>query len=218
MTMAAKLPSKLLDCYDDLSAFIERKIKPGASCSGRIVSSSAALFLSSATLLSSSTSTHLPEAETSDFTPSDQSLFDAWVAYFIGRLASKYQRAESFTGANEEAKLCLRKCEDAAWGEAADYSKCIHKIAVNEATFNKNHEPNATKLSVDAFFGGTDIMIAKRGQKYFEQCWQRDEIKSKIDFTSRTCPKVNHNYVLFDFENGALKHVFNKIGQAGTNG
>lgn len=120
------------------------------------------------------------------------------------------------TGANEEAKLCLRKCDDADWGEAVDYPKCIHKIAVNETSPDGgSHETNAAKLSVDAFFSGADNMIAKRGQRYFEQCWQSDEVKKTIDFTTRTFPKASHNSILNDVKKGALKVVFEKIAKLG---
>lgn len=207
-TIAAKLPTNVLDCWAGLNAFINNKILPSASWSGGIISSSAAL-------LSSSASTDVPGAETStSTTPFEQYGFDEDTAKLIQKLSSKYQFAESTTGANEEAKLCLRRCDDADWGEAADYSSCIRKIAVNEAALG-SREPNAAKVSVEAFFGGSDIMIAKRGQKYFEQCWQSDEVKGKVDFATSTFPDANHDTVLIDHKKGALKSVFERIVQLG---
>lgn len=147
-------------------------------------------------------------------TPFEQYGFDKDTAQLIKKLSSKYQFAESNAGANEEAKLCLRKCNDADWGEAADYSDCIRNIAVNEAAL-VTREPSAAKVSVEAFFGGSDIMIAKRGQKYFEQCWQSDGVKEKVDFATSTCPEANHDSVLFDQKKGALKTVFERIVQLG---
>lgn len=207
-TIAAKFPISLLDYWAGLNTFINNKILPSASWSGGIISSTAAL-------LSSFASTDVPGAETStSTTPFEQYGFDEDTAKLIKEFSSKYQFAESTTGANEEAKLCLRKCDDADWGEAADYSGCIRKIAVNEAALG-SREPNAAKVSVEAFFGGSDIMIAKRGQKYFEQCWQSDGVEGKVDFTTSTFPEANHDSLLFDQKKGALKTVFERIVQLG---
>ncbi|RMZ90315.1 hypothetical protein DV736_g2464, partial [Chaetothyriales sp. CBS 134916] len=205
-TIAAKLPTSLLDSWAGINTFINNKILPGASWSGGILSSSAAL-------LSSLTSTDIPGTETStSTTPLEQYGFDEDTAKLIKKLSTKYQFAESNTGANEEVKLCLRKYDDAVWGEAADYSSCIRKIADNEAALGSN-EPDTAKVSVEAFFAGSDIMIAKRGQKYFEQCWQADEVKGKVDFTTSTCPEANHDSLLVDQKKGGLKIVFERIAQ-----
>ena len=117
---------------------------------------------------------------------------------------------------NEEVKLVLRKCDDADWGEAADYSSCIRKIAVNEALLG-SREPSAAKVSVEAFFADSDIMIAKRGQEYFEQCWQSDGVKGKVNFTISTFPEANHDSLLIDQKQGALKIVFERIVELGKN-
>lgn len=122
----------------------------------------------------------------------------------------KYQFAESTTGVNEELKLCLQKCDTAAWGETADYKKCIRDIAQREAELASS-SPNAGKLTVEAFFGGSDIMIAKRGQKYFETCWQAAEVNGKVDFTTSTCSDADHDSLLTDYKYGALKTVFTRI-------
>ncbi|GME25191.1 hypothetical protein GTA08_BOTSDO06172 [Neofusicoccum parvum] len=207
-TIAAKLPTNLLDSWAGLNTFINTKIMPSASWSGGIISSSAALF-------SSSASTDLPGAEAStSTTPVEQYGFGKDTDELIEKLSLKYQFAESNTGANEEVKLCLRKCDDADWGEATDYSSCIRKIAANEAALG-SREPNAAKLGVGAFFGGSDIMIAKRGQEYFEQCWQSDEVKGKVDFATSTFSEANHDSVLIDQKKGALKIVFERIAQLG---
>ena len=60
-------------------------------------------------------------------------------------------------------------------------------------------------------------MIAKRGQEYFEQCWQSDGVKGKVDFTTSTFPEANHDSVLIDQKKGALKIVFERIVELGKN-
>jgi hypothetical protein len=209
-TIAAKLPTNLLDSYAGLNTFINSKIMPSASWSGGIISSAAALF-------SFPASTDIPGAETStSTTPLEQYGFDEDTAKIIEKLSLKYMFAENTTGVNEEMKLCLQKCDDADWGELADYSSCIRNIAVNEAAL-VSREPNAAKVSVEAFFGGSDIMIAKRGQEYFEQCWQSDGVKGKVNFTTSTFPETNHDSLLGDQKKGALKIAFERIVELGKN-
>ncbi|KAM3079594.1 hypothetical protein ACMFMG_006009 [Clarireedia jacksonii] len=204
--IAGKLPTNLLDSWAGLSTFINTKVLPSASWSGGLISSTAAL-------LSSSASTDIPGAEMSNSTPEvEQYGFDVETAKLIKKLSSKYQFAESNTGANEEVKLCLRKCNDADWGEAADYSSCIRKIADKEAALS-NHEANAVKLRVEAYFAESDIMSGERGQKYFEKCWQSDEVNGKVDFAASTLMGSDHDSVLIDLKKGAMKVVFEKIAQ-----
>lgn len=116
---------------------------------------------------------------------------------------------------NEELKLVLRKCEDGDWGDATSYSGCVRRIADNEVRFSRRLEPNAAKLSVEGFFAGSDIMIAKRGQEYFEQCWQSDGVRDKVDFSTLTCPEADHDSLLIDQKKGALKIVFERIVRLG---
>jgi hypothetical protein len=209
-TIAGKLPTNLLDSYANLNTFINSKVIPSASWSGGIISSAAAL-------LSFPAGTDIPGAATStSTTPFEQYGFDEDTAKLIAKLSSKYQFTENTSGVNEEVKLCLRKCDDADWGEAADYSSCIRKIAVNEAALG-SLEPHAAKVSVEAFFAGSDIMIAKSGQEYFEQCWQSDGVRGEVDFTTSTFPEANHDSVLGDQKKGALKIVFERIAELGKN-
>jgi hypothetical protein len=154
------------------------------------------------------------EETSTSTTPFERYGFDEATAKLMEKLSSKYQFAENITGVNQEVKFCLRKCDDADWGEAADYPSCIREIAVHEAALG-NREPDAAKLCVDAFFGGSDVMIATRGQEYFEQCWQSDEVKEKVDFTTSTFPEANHDTLLSDQKKGPLRIVFEKIAGLG---
>jgi hypothetical protein len=108
--------------------------------------------------------------------------------------------------------LCLPKLHR---GEAADYPSCICKITVNEAALG-SREPKAAKVSVEAFFGGSDVMIANRGQKYFKQCWQSDGGKGKVDFATSMFLEANHDSMPFGQKKGPLRIVFKRIVQLGV--
>ena len=126
----------------------------------------------------------------------------------------KFRFAEDTTGVNDEAKLCLRKCEDADWGEGQDYVACIRSIAQNERMLQQQ-DPGGAKLKVEAFFSGSDIMIGKRGQEYFEQCWRQDVCKESLEFATKTYPDTNHDSVIMDYKKGALRDVFEKVARLG---
>lgn len=206
-TLAAKMPSSLLDSYADLITFIDSKIIPSASWSGEFISSTAAL-------LSISASAGISRAETSTSTaPFERQGFAKITAKFIDKLSLKYRFAESTTGANEEVKLCLRKCDDADLAEAADYSQCICKIAANEAALFYSREPNSAKLCVEAVFSGMDNMVSKRGREYFQRCWESVRIEGKFDLFCRMNPKADHNSVLDNGEKGGIQNVFIDIAK-----
>jgi hypothetical protein len=73
-----------------------------------------------------SASTDIFEAETSTFITSfEQYDFDEDIAKLIKKLSSKYQFAVNITDANEEVKLCLRKCDNVDWKETTNYLSSI---------------------------------------------------------------------------------------------
>jgi hypothetical protein len=96
-------------------------------------------------------------------------------------LSMKGRFAEDVTSVNDEAELCLRKCEDAAWGETQDYPACIRSIAQSERMFQQQN-PGGARLKVEAFFSNSDVMIGYRVQELFKQCWQQDVCKESLDF------------------------------------
>jgi hypothetical protein len=198
----------MMDSWADLNIFINSKVMPSASWSGGLLSSAASRF-------SSSASTDIPGTEVSISTTSAERYgVDVGMAKEIDELSMKYRFAEYTNGVNDEVKLCLRKCEDADWGEAQGYAACIRLIAQNERTLQQQN-PGRAKLKVEAFFSGSDIMIGKRGQEYFEQCWQQDEFKEILDFATKTYPKANHDSVIMDYKNGALRDVFENVARLG---
>lgn len=54
-------------------------------------------------------------------------------------------------------------------------------------------------------------MIGMRGQEFFEQCWQQNGLKESVDFVTRTYPEANHDSLVIDYQDGALRDVFKRI-------
>ncbi|PSK46024.1 hypothetical protein B9Z65_4992 [Elsinoe australis] len=207
-SVASKLPVAMIDSLSGISTFVNNKIRPSASWSGGIISAAAQFAFPP--------STDVPTAEpSSSTTPLERYGYDKDTAETIEKLSFKYQFQESTKGANEEAKLCLGKCNEDDWGEAADYLCCIRTIAVNESSTSRGSD--VARLKVEAFFAGSDVMIGKRGQQFFEQCWQRQEVAGEVDFKTSAFPEADHDSVLVDHKKGALKVVFERIAALSRN-
>ncbi|GAM89996.1 hypothetical protein ANO11243_080360 [Dothideomycetidae sp. 11243] len=208
--IASKLPGGMLDSFAGLATFMNTKVMPSASWSGGIISSSVSL-------LSRIISTDVPEAAAAanSTTEYEQYGFDDETAKLIKKTALKFQFAESVAGANEEVKFCLRKGDVVDWGLATDYKVCIDKIASNEAEHHTQTSHSGARLCVQACFAESDIMIADRGQKYFEDCWRSETVGSHVDFETRTLPGTDHDSIIGDLKKGAMRSVFERIAQLG---
>lgn len=201
MSLAAKLPTPFLDSVAPLQGFLNSKVNPALSFSGGLVSSSMAFFSSP------------PKEGADDSEPSPGSVEDAADKYSVDvetakamrLLAVRFGRAEETKAANEEAKLCLQKGERADWGVGDDYMALVRSIAEREAAASTEGDGAACKLEVDACFAGSDVMIGKGGQEYFNTCWGQDGVAARVSFKSRTFDATNHDTVLVDFRRGALK-------------
>ncbi|KAM7215859.1 hypothetical protein V8F06_008715 [Rhypophila decipiens] len=84
---------------------------------------------------------------------------------------------ENLVGADSEALFCLRKGPEGLWGDCDDYTNAARKLVDLERSRQNNQDPgvvgNGKKrgLTVHAYFAETDAMIGKKGQTYFEDCW-----------------------------------------------
>jgi len=186
------------------------KIMPVASFSG-------GLFLASASLFKAPATTDIPGADReSDADLAKKYGVDVETAKAIGDLYMKFAFAEDTTAANDEAKLCLRKAEDADWDAASDYMACVRCIAENEQVLRQQTR-DAPKLRVEGLFASSDVMSGKKGQDFFERCWRQEGIAELVTFVSEMYKETNHDSVILDRKKGALKDVFRSVARAGAN-
>jgi hypothetical protein len=129
----------------------------------------------------------------------------------VDKLIAEYLfNQESMKGGNEEALLLLKKDPSISWGACEDY------VAYTK-TLNRREKERQTaggeraKLKVRLYFAESDVMIGKKGQKFFEECWRSNGDSDMIDLESSEMPGTNHDSVLVDFEKGALERIFKEI-------
>lgn len=71
------------------------------------------------------------------------------------------------SGANDEARLCLRSVVDAYWDVCEDYPVYIQNL-------NQSWTSKIPKLKFKAVFGESDVMIGTKGRKYFENTFTQE--------------------------------------------
>lgn len=194
-TALSKLPSGMISAWSDIVGFINLRVNPTASWSGGVFSTVSNLF----------------QSEPKDANTDLQDKFgDEQVGKEIEKLQTKYMFAESMSGANDEARLCLKSDGDGFVGACENYERFVEVLCAQERKRN-GRESAGPKLEVSMHFAESDNMSGKGGKEYFEKCWSQAGVEEVIEVRSTQYPGTNHETVLVDFKKGALRHVFETV-------
>jgi hypothetical protein len=124
---------------------------------------------------------------------------------------TQYIFAEGALGANDEARLCLKKGGKDLWGVAEDFEHFVQSLAAREGTRGKAGVENA-KLNVRVVFADSDVMSGARGEKYFDHIWrQNEQCRQAFDVKSVRIPGTDHETVLMDHKLGGLSTIFAEV-------
>ncbi|USW47684.1 Putative alpha/Beta hydrolase [Septoria linicola] len=201
LTAASKLPDAAFSGWSGLVGFINNNLAPMGSWSGGIVASSLSLFQAQPGV-----------DEVGEASAQVKYGTDLVTANVIESLHAKYAWAEGMTGANDEARLCLAGGKG-LWGSCEDFGEYIELLSAQERASQSEQGTNS-KLKVQVFFAGSDNMIGKEGQAYFESCWQQQCVDGVIDYTSTQLVDRSHETIVMDYEKGGIVRVFQHIGAA----
>lgn len=106
---------------------------------------------------------------------------------------------EETIGANSEALQCLKKGPPGSWGACDNHNAFVEGLASREkADIESPGSEGRRKLTVKAFFGETDALIGKAGQKYVEECWKgtaEQNFQNAFDFEATTLVGTDHDTV-----------------------
>jgi hypothetical protein len=129
-------------------------------------------------------------------------------------LAPSLMFGENTVGANSEAMHCLKKGASGTWGMCDDYAVFVKELAQRERNMaaTAGDGRRATRLKIKAFFAESDALIGKKGQIYFEECWQgqHEEYQDVLDFTTETIEGVDHDTLTHSAH--VLRSVFIEAG------
>lgn len=196
LELASKLPIGVFSYWSGLAGFMCQKVGPTAAWSGGVISSMGEVFRAN--------------SGNANATSQDMYGVDEITGKEIGNLIATYLfDAESMEGGNDEALLLFKKVPTVSWGACEDYMDHVKTLAKSEL----ERREGATKLRVRLYFAESDMMIGKRGQIYFSECWKQDSVSGAIDLESYELPGTDHETLVLDMKHGALRKIFEEIKQ-----
>lgn len=137
--------------------------------------------------------------------------------------------SESIRGSNDEALLLLRKEVAGSWGPLDNYETYPGALEAKiQYYFHQQAEGVAEERSsapdrfvLKTFWAETDELIGKKGEKFFDKCFQRfaqdrqssdgnDQLNNWLSYESEVVPDTDHN-TLFLPQYGALSRMLEEI-------
>ncbi|KAG9229717.1 Alpha/Beta hydrolase protein [Amylocarpus encephaloides] len=174
LQVASLLPNGLLNHWNTLTGFMINSATPAFSASSGALSSFSAPFTS----LFASKPTVDDDAKEEK---QSQEVFGIGVEARreLEKLIMKYAFAETNTGANEEARLCLKSVAGScSWHACEDYPTMVANLA---KSWDEKVAKGENGLKVRAFFAAGDMMIGVKGKKYWGECWKAENIGKGIE-------------------------------------
>jgi len=195
------VPDGVLNKWPSIAKFMSARVAP--------------MFLFSGQIVNSITNTMLPDAQLeapdqSDYDPELRAIFPE-----LERLVTKVFMEENMSGGADEAFLCLKRGDKWSWGLFADIEEAVSMLVYHERLLTSGPDSSQgdirqEKLRVEVFFAESDIMIGKKGQEWFSQCWQSQDIADVISYTSETVPESSHE-TIGDPGRGIFARLFKEI-------
>lgn len=126
----------------------------------------------------------------------------------LWRLAFEYAFAENTEGLGPEALFCLkRRGQGKLWGDWEDYDIFVRLLIEQE-----RHRDSAAKLEVDVFHAESDMLLGKKGQDYFDDCWSPAD--NCVDYSRLLIPGTSHETIV-DHKFGLMERILKRVGSAG---
>lgn len=205
--------------WNNVSGFFATKFLPSLAASGGLIESFPAFGASksagSASSLDGSKTKKQKEDEEDEVSSMEAFGMTRAQKNAVSSLGLKYMFAENTTGANDEALLCLRKGADAdvSWGVCQDYGAFVPKLAKEWKRFSSERDRSDTKLRLQVYFASSDVMSREGGQKYFEECWEKERCGDGIEPEGSVVENTTHDSIA-DPEKGVLEKVLREAKRA----
>ncbi|MCJ1394306.1 hypothetical protein MMC18_007184 [Xylographa bjoerkii] len=201
LTALSLVPEVLLNKWPSIAKFVNTTVAP--------------MFMFSGQIVNSVTKTTLPDAQLespghSDYDPELRAIFPE-----LKPLVTKVFMEENMSGGADEAFLCLKRGDKYTWGLFADTDDAVSMVVDQElrlaAVANSSEGGlRQEKLRIEVFFAESDIMIGKKGQEWFNWCWQSQDITNVISYTSETVPESSHE-TIGEPEQGVFARLFEEV-------
>ncbi len=220
-SISSHLPVPLINSFDSVIRFVVSTVNPTLQFSGVISGAVSAPFRKdkdTSTNPSSDARFHKHEREDlcREYCGVSAAENDAQQ-----RFRMRCVFGESIRGSNHEALLCLRKKVAGSWGPCDDYEKYPDKLEAklresyrhaegdesgsnnaSEVTAGSNVSATQNQFDLKVFWAEKDRMIGKKGEAYFDKCFQRftrdgqsrnGEHESCLSYESEVVPDTDHD-------------------------
>ena len=118
----------------------------------------------------------------------------------VDKAIFKYAFKEDTSGANDEARLCLKSTRGTEWDACEDYVECVANL---KRVWERRVEEGGKKLAVRIVLAEEDMMIGEKGKKYFRRCWESEKCGEGIKVEIEEMKEMDHESVV-DPSNGAI--------------
>lgn len=125
----------------------------------------------------------------------------------LDRTVFKYAFAENTTGANDEARLCLKSVSGSSWEACDNYEECVKTLA---DVWDVRVADGGTPLRVDIFLPEEDIMVGEKGMKYFQECWKEESRGKGVKVECVTWKGTDHDTTTSP-ANGAIGRMLSVV-------
>ena len=125
----------------------------------------------------------------------------------IDKLVFKYAFAENSTGANDEARLCLKSIAGTHWDMCENYEEYISKLA---KVWDKRVQDGAKPLKVNVVLPEEDAMVGEKGMRYFEACWAQEKCGTGIEVRIEKTKETDHDSTA-NAQEGYLGRMFQAL-------
>jgi hypothetical protein len=213
-SISSRLPSALINTFDSLIRFVNGTVLPTVNFSA-VMSTAVAAPFSKPNPNACERGGHSHECD-----DAARKWFGVSAAENAARSKVLMRRVfgENIRGCNHEALLCLRKDVAGSWGACDDYEK-YGDLLETKLQAQTEEGGSAGRLGLKAFFAERDNMIGKKGERYFDQCFQRftrdapstdGEHPSRLSYESESVPGTEHDTVCLP-QHGVLTKILEDI-------
>ena len=217
LTALSLVPEGLLNKWPSIAKFMNTQVAPMFTFSGQMVNCITNSSLPDAQLESTAEQDYDPELKTifPDLERLIPKLFMEGV-FLLGFARSTINSyLENMSGGADEAFITLKRGDKWTWGLFEDTDEAISKVVSQERSLvsarnSSSNNSRPERLRIAVFFAESDIMIGKKGQEWFDQCWQSQDIADVVAYTSETVPKSSHETIGAP-EKGIFARLFEEI-------
>jgi hypothetical protein len=182
LKLASMLPNGLLNHWNKLTGFIINNAQPAFAVSGGAVTAASSAFRSK-------TASQEREEELARECLQGYGIPLA-LKEEVDKLIFKYGFQESTTGANDEARLCLKSVAGIGWDTCEDYEQYV---SVLSGVWGKRLEEGRPKLRISIVLPEEDIMVGEKGMAYFENCWAKERYGKGIEVEITKLEGADHD-------------------------